>query len=256
MVAEDLSGKQFGDYEIIGDTGKRSNRGHQIVIARNKKTGELHEGEAWKFKDGYITGYIGSEKHINQISNILKDEKVRKKNKEKLFVNGTATNTFKNNVLSTSKTGYNGVNYLKHQNRWLAKVELHKKITSKTFKDFKDAVLFVNEFRINYINPLMTKDYKKYKKINKSQIEMNDYVLKKQKCIDIEVKNTKIKRKIANFKRGKGVKFDRNKWQAYIRIDNKFINLGRYPTEQQAKEARQKAVDEQIKILEKQLEEL
>ena len=41
VVAEDLSGKQFGDYEIIGDTGKRSNRGHQIVIARNKKTGEL-----------------------------------------------------------------------------------------------------------------------------------------------------------------------------------------------------------------------
>lgn len=57
-------------------------------------------------------------------------------------------------------------------------------------------------------------------------------------------------------KKGKGVRFDRNKWQASIKINGKQINLGRYNTEQQAKEARQKAVDEQIKILEKQLEEL
>lgn len=161
---EDLSGQQFGDYEIIGDTGKRSNRGHQIVIARNKKTGELHEGKAWKFKDGSITGYIGSEKHINQISNLLKNEEIRKKNKEKLFVNGTSTNTFKDITLSTSKTGYNGVFYNNSHNRWFARVELHGKIVSKSFECFKDAVMYINNFRIEHINPLMTDEYKKIQK--------------------------------------------------------------------------------------------
>ena len=63
-------------------------------------------------------------------------------------------------------------------------------------------------------------------------------------------------KKIKWLKRGIGVRFDRNKWQANIKINGKQINLGRYETEQQAVEARQKAVDEQIKILEKQLEEL
>lgn len=256
MVAEDLSGKQFGDYEIIGDTGKRSNRGHQIVIARNKKTGDLHEGEASNFKYGYITGYIGSEKHIKHISNILKDEKVRKKNREKRFVNGTSTNTFKDIVISTSKTDYNGVFYSNCKNRWLAKVELHGKKTSKSFKNFKDAVMYINDFRIKYINPLMTNEYEKYKKIDRNHIKMNHYVLEKQKQIDYQIKKTKIRKKIMWLKKGKGVRFDRNKWRASIKINGKQINLGRYNTEQQAIEARQKAVDEQIKILEKQLEEL
>lgn len=134
---KDLSGQQFGDYEIIGDTGKRSNRGHQIVIARNKKTGDLREGEAWKFKFGHITGYIGSEKNIKHISNILKDEKVRKKNREKRFVKGTSTNTFKDIVLSTSKTDYNGVYYSGSHNRWLAKVELHGKKHLNLLKTLK-----------------------------------------------------------------------------------------------------------------------
>ncbi|RIO61456.1 hypothetical protein BUZ42_02495 [Staphylococcus haemolyticus] len=57
-------------------------------------------------------------------------------------------------------------------------------------------------------------------------------------------------------KKGKGVRFDRNKWQASIKVNGKQMNLGRYETEQEAKATRQKAVDEQIKILEKQLEEL
>lgn len=253
---EDLSGQQFGDYEIIGDTGKRSNRGHQIVIARNKKTGDLHEGEAWKFKDGYITGYVGSEKHIKQISNILKDEKIRKKNREKLFVNGTATNTFKNIVISTSKTDYNGVFYSNSHNRWFAKVELHGKITTKSFENFKDAVMYINDFRIKYINPLMTNEYEKYKKLDRNHIKMNHYVLEKQKQTDSEIKKAKIRKKIMWLKKGKGVRFDRNKWQASIKVNGKQMNLGRYETEQQAIEARQKAVNKQIKILEKQLEEL
>lgn len=67
-----------------------------------------------------------------------------------------------------------------------------------------------------------------------------------------------IKLKISRYKKSKGVSFrkNRNKWVATIRINKKTKYLGHFKTEQQAIEARQKAVDEQIKILEKQLEEL
>lgn len=97
---------------------------------------------------------------------------------------------------------------------------------------------------------------KKYKKIEISQIKMNDYVLRKQKQIDSEIKKAKIRKRITWLKKGKGVRFDRNKWQVNIKINGKQMNLGRYDTEQEAINARQKAVNEQIKILEKQLEEL
>jgi len=71
-------------------------------------------------------------------------------------------------------------------------------------------------------------------------------------------KKRKIKAKIARYKKSKGVSFrkNRNKWVATIRINKKIKYLGHFTTEQEAKAARQKAVDEQIKILEKQLEEL
>lgn len=99
----------------------------------------------------------------------------------------------------------------------------------------------------------------KYKKMTESQIEMNDYVLEKQKQIDIGIKKEKLKRKMINIKKAKtanGVRLKNGKWEATVSIDGKRKCLGRFPTEQQAKATRQKAVDEQIKILEKQLEEL
>lgn len=75
---EDLSGKIYGDLEIIGDTGKRTKQGTQIVIARNSRTGELYEGTARGFKSGRTTGYRGSEKSKIILSNELK------KNREKI----------------------------------------------------------------------------------------------------------------------------------------------------------------------------
>lgn len=67
-----------------------------------------------------------------------------------------------------------------------------------------------------------------------------------------------IKSKITSYINSKGYHYDksRKKWEAKITIGRKTKHLGRFPTEQQAKDARQKAIDEQIKILEKQLEEL
>lgn len=70
---------------------------------------------------------------------------------------------------------------------------------------------------------------------------------------------TVIKRRITNLINSKGVYYNknRNKWEAYIGVGKrKRKHLGRFPTEEQAKAARQKAVNEQIKKLEKEMEQL
>ncbi|MEB7800437.1 hypothetical protein NGC89_03010 [Staphylococcus xylosus] len=152
--SKDLTEKEFGNFKIIGDTGKRNKDGNKIYVARNVKTGEIKEGVSRLFMKGELTGYLGSEKH--------------------------------------RKTS--GVS------------------------------------------------------IRKTRLNLDE----KQ-----EIKRT-IKAKITSYKRSKGYHYDqsRQKWEAKITIGHKTKHLGRFPTEQQAIEARQKAVNKQIKILEKQLEEL
>ena len=73
-----------------------------------------------------------------------------------------------------------------------------------------------------------------------------------------EEKLRTIKSKITYYEKSKGYYFDKdkNKFVVRIQINGKTKRIGTFNTEQQAIEARQKAVDEQIKILEKQLEEL
>lgn len=119
---ENLSGQQFGDYEIIGDTGKRDvKNGHQIVIARNKITNELFETRASNFKHGLATGYIGSKKH-----------------KENLFIDDIHRNTFLSIYDKNSKTGYSGIYYNKHKNRWGVVNNFKGKLANqKYFKNFR-----------------------------------------------------------------------------------------------------------------------
>lgn len=67
-----------------------------------------------------------------------------------------------------------------------------------------------------------------------------------------------INARISQYKRAKGYYFDkrRNKFCASIFYEGKKKSLGSFNTEQEAINARKKAVDEQIKILEKELERL
>ena len=256
---ETIEGKQFGKLIVIGDTGKLTPNNQRIFIARHIETNNIIETTYVSLKNGQTNGYKGSQRHLNQVNRDLTSEESKKRSKEKRLTNNTSTQTFQNIVRKNSKTGYNGVSYNRSHNRWFAEIEFKKKRNRKKFSDFKEAVLFVNNFRVNHINPLMTEGYMKYKKMTESQIEMNDYVLEKQKQIDIGIKKEKLKRKMINIKKAKtanGVRLKNGKWEATVSIDGKRKCLGRFPTEQQAKATRQKAVDEQIKILEKQLEEL
>ncbi|MDK4214530.1 hypothetical protein QJ528_10690 [Staphylococcus warneri] len=250
MASEDLSGKQFGDFKIIGDTGKRDKKGQAIVIARHIETGKLFESVSTRFRNNTITGYIGSSRHKKQQMEVLKERK-------KSGIHDSFYSNSKSNL-----TGYKNVSYSKSNVCWQVNITFNNKQYHKKFRDFYKAVMYVNNFKIKYVNPLIEDEELKFISITENDIYVNDYVKTKQEIID--EKNNKIGSNhilyntINKIKRGKGYCFDKryNKWMAYININKKRKHLGYFPTEQQAIEARQKAVDEQIKILEKQLEEL
>lgn len=256
MASEDLSGKQFGDFKIIGDTGKRNKNGMQIVIARDSK-GNIHEYLASNIKNGSATGFKKSE--LNKVNG----KKWASNTHKKTIKNGRNISLLKNNKPNNvNKTGYKYVFYSRKDKRWKVEIKLPPKKYSKLFINFEDAVLYSFNLTKKYIFPLLTTDEKEiYTTFFEEEIKMNDYSKEKQEIIKqsiTENKKSKIYKKIKKLKSAKGYSWDRskNKWAARIKINGKNKNLGSFPTEQQAIEARQKAVDEQIKILEKQLEEL
>lgn len=247
---KDIDGEIFGDYQIIGDTGKRDKNGSKIYIVRNVENGELYEGRKSDFINGSLTGYIGSEYH----------RKTVKKLNEKAFDMGVHYNNFTNH--RNSKTGYHNVVFDNNSMRWVVQLIHKNNRYRKHFIDFKEAVIACQNYKIKNFNPLINEKRHKFKVIKYDEIYLNEYVKRKQNFINKYVaKNEKtgvLKRKITRLLNAKGTSYNEKlkKFRASIRIDGKTKHLGYFPTEQEAKEARQKAVDEQIKILEKQLEEL
>lgn len=256
MVAEDLSGRQFGDLKIIGDTGKRNKNGMQIVIARDNE-GNIHEYLASNIKNGSATGF--KRRDLNK----LNGKKWAKNTHEKIIKDGTNISMIKNNKPNnTNNTGYKYVLYSKKDKRWKVEFKLKSKKCSKLFIDFEDAVTYSFSLIKKYIFPLLNKkEQNEYSRLFNKKIFVNDYSNEKQKEIYQSLKDEKNKsiyKKIETYKSNTGLSFDksRNKWMARIKINGKQKQIGRYSSKQEAKVARQKAVDEQIKILEKQLEEL
>lgn len=94
---------------------------------------------------------------------------------------------------------------------------------------------------------------KKHKKESGKKIKLSRMNLTKE-----EEKLRTIKSKITYYEKSKGYYFDKdkNKFVVRIQINGKTKRIGTFNTEQQAIEARQKAVDEQIKKLEKEMEQL
>lgn len=239
---EDLSGKIYGDLEIIGDTGKRTKQGTQIVIARNSRTGELYEGTARGFKSGRTTGYRGSEKSKIILSNKLKKNREKITSKKKQYGFYLTSKKIHNN--SNGKTGYKNISFNKQNKKWLVNIRFKEKKYRKNFVKFEDAVMYANYFRIKNINPLITNKLDKFPKIYRENIIRNDYVKEKQKIIDSDIHLKKQKEK-SRIKNAKGYCWDQRsgKWQAYIVINKKQTNLGYFNNENEAKEARKQAVE-------------
>lgn len=66
-LTKNIEGEKYGEFTIIGDTGKRTGIGHKIVIARGED-GEIVEAPAYQIKSGNICGKRKNsstgEKHI------------------------------------------------------------------------------------------------------------------------------------------------------------------------------------------------
>lgn len=142
---EDLSGKIYGDLEIIGDTGKRDKQGLQIVIARNIKTGKLYEGSARGFKTGKTTGYRGSEENKQIVRRKLVENREQIINTKTQY--GFYLNSKKIKGNSNSATGYKNISFNKQSYRWLFSIRFKKKKYRKSFLNFEDAVMYANEFK-------------------------------------------------------------------------------------------------------------
>lgn len=238
---KDISNNLYGDYEIIGDTGKRDKGGNAIVIARNLKTGKLKEGLAQNFKSNNITGFIGSEENLN---NLKKMKVIRKQN-------GIHENHFGKERIN--KTGYSNIIFRESKMRWRVNTKFQNKIYDKYFIKFSEAVIYMNKIQIEIMNNHITNKNLKFKKIHKDEINLNEYVKSTQNLINTSIIEKEKKRRLNS-----GIHWDKRnkKWHVQFSINNKNVSYGYFKNEQQAIEARQKAVDEQIKILEKQLEEL
>lgn len=257
---KDISGQRYGRYEIIGDTGKRDKNRGVIVIARNIETGELHEGLASNFKKGRHTGYMGSTQHSEvALKNYINNKEKMRASK---FRNGFHSNNLEAVNFSDNITGYRNIFFNNNTYRWYVGIVFKKQKYTKTFVDFEDAVIFVNDFKIKNINPLIVNEKEKFRKIERENIVKNDYVIEKQeliyKMIAFHKHKKAVEKSLYHLKNAKGYswKKDKQKWKAYITLNGKQKHLGYFDNEQDAIKARKEAVDEQIKKLEKEMEQL
>lgn len=98
-------------------------------------------------------------------------------------------------------------------------------------------MIYLNDWKIQHINPLITNKTHKFRKVDIRNISKNNYVLEKEKLINSS--------EYQNRKKAKGIcwKKDKQKWQAYININKKRKHLGYFENEQDAINARQEAVE-------------
>ena len=162
-----IDGEVFGNYQIVGDTGKRSKNGDVIVIAKNIFTGNYLEGLSINFKKGRISGNIKS--------------------------NDNGTRDLNNNTLlyENNLTGYRNIGFREDRKVWTVSINIKDSNFYKEFKNFKEAVKFSIDIKIKIINPYIKNDEDKFKKIKEENIVLNDYVKEKQQIIDFA--NTKHK---------------------------------------------------------------
>lgn len=87
---KNIDGQIFGDYQVIGDTGKRSNKGEAIVICRNLRTGKIFETIASRIRNGDVSGeqYKKTlEDKIRNYKNFFGVNLDKRRNKYRAYIN-------------------------------------------------------------------------------------------------------------------------------------------------------------------------
>lgn len=147
--AKNFGGQKFGDAIAIGDTGKRTNDGQQIVLLRGPNG--FHETSSVNLSRGVYTGYHGSKRNREvgkRISHYL-TKKDRIKNgkkgaaslKEKYFHDGTADFFMTQKISKNNNSGVKGVSFDSKRGKWLAYMTYKGKVVLKKRFNTKDEAI-------------------------------------------------------------------------------------------------------------------
>lgn len=224
---KEIDGEVFGNYQIIGDTGKRDKNGRRIYIARHLETGKFFESPKDNYMRGHTNGYITSREHINQF--------------EEMYKNRKANGIYDFHLIplrqEKRKTGYRNIHFVQNRLTWEVQIIFKQQLYRKKFKNFSEAVMCLYDFHIKNINKFIKDELLKHKKIDYCDVKFNEYVIQKQKEIDKSI--------YEKYKKQKGYSYskERNKYESYININGKRKSLGRYENKQDAINARQEAVE-------------
>ncbi|MDB1728771.1 AP2 domain-containing protein [Enterococcus avium] len=133
----DYSGMNFGNLKIIGDTGKTTNRGQQIVIARHTD-GRVIENRIDRIIRGEVTGNTSTlDWEKIKISRILR------------LINIPSRN---------NRSGITGVSYKKRDKVWEANINFQgKRIYLGQFKNKQDAINARKAAEEKYFKPILEK---------------------------------------------------------------------------------------------------
>lgn len=168
----DLSGDNYGELKIIGDTGKRTAQRGKVYLAKNKQ-GEYLEVQSRNLRSGQATGYKksekGKEKSRQSMAKIYKNRD--KYAVKKGFINDTNINHLQMKTPKTNTSGYKGVSLLpkkpgkqKHD-KWRAYIFFQgKQIHLGQFNTKQEAIEARLAAEEKYFKPILDK----YEKENKS----------------------------------------------------------------------------------------
>ena len=140
---KDLSGQIFGNYQVIGDTGKRTKQKGKIYLVKRLDNGEYEEVQSINLTRGHATGYVRSEDGRRQAKNSMNElNKNREDYLEKRgYKDGTTTwaKNIKTPINNTS--GHKGVNKIKRSGRWRAYIFYKgKQIHLGVFQNIEEAI--------------------------------------------------------------------------------------------------------------------
>lgn len=140
-TAKIFDGEVFGKLTVIGDTGKRTKSGNQIVICRHEN-GIIKEYSSATLTSGKASGWSGSDEHLSKLKTDI--------------VEGTRIRNLTRKVNKTSSTGIKGVSHDKKHNTWRATLLFKgKTVLNKRFKTKEEAVNARLEAEEKYVKPFL-----------------------------------------------------------------------------------------------------
>ena len=152
---KDLSGHVFGNYQVIGDTGKRTKQNGKIYLVKRLDNGEYEEIQSINLVRGLATGYRRSEdgrqKSKNSMNELNKNREAYLKKRG--YQDGTTTWAKNIKTPTTNTSGHKGVSWDKRRKKWRAYIFYKgKQIHLGVFQNIEEAIEARKAAELKYFN--------------------------------------------------------------------------------------------------------